>query len=181
MSGEPAGDDWVTVAVMLRPHGMHGMCRLKPLTRNPEDFLDAEPAKLKVRRNGRIEGELTFEEMELVDGGIIFARFAEIADRTAAERYVNCDLVIPESERWPLTEGYYVDHLVGLELRDTTGKRIGEVITGRDGAAHDYLAIRLDGAVWQGELLLPLIPQFVHKIDIEGKYAEVTIPEGLAD
>lgn len=182
MTGQPEADDWVAVAVMLRPHGMKGMCRLKPLTGYPDDLLDAAPEKLTVRRNGRIEDTLTVEELELHEGGIIFARFTEIPDRTAADRYVNCDLVIRESERWELAEGeYYIDHLVNLELRDASGKRIGTVVSAQEGAAHNYLVIRLDSAPWQGEVLLPLIPQFVHRIDVKAKFAEATIPEGLVD
>lgn len=182
MSKPDAGGDWVAVAVMLRPHGMHGVCRLKTLTRTPDDFLDAAPEKLRLRRNGRLEGELTVEELSIMDSGIVHARFSEVADRTAAERLTNCDLVIPESERWELPEGeYYADHLAGLELRDAAGRKIGTVVGADEGAAHDYLVLRLDDAKTKGNLLLPLVPQFVHKVDVRGGFVEATIPEGLAD
>jgi len=182
MSAPQSGEDWVAVAVMLRPHGMHGICRVKTLTRTPDDFLDAPVETLRVRRNGKLEGELTIEEMELMDSGIVHVRFAGINDRTAAEKLTNCDLVIPEGERWELPEGeYYADHLAGLELRDATGRTIGTVVGADEGAAHDYLVLRLDDAKNRGNVLLPMVPQFVHKVDVKGGYVQATIPEGLAD
>ncbi len=174
-------DDWVTIAVILRPHGLRGVFRLKALTRTPEDLVEAPLEELRVRRNGRLAEELVLTEARVMENGIIQARFEGINDRTAAEKFTNCELVIPESERWELPDGeYYIDELSGLEARSSeTGEKIGTVKTAREGAAHDYLVLKLDGV--PEETLLPIIPQFVSRVSVAEGFAEVTIPEGLTD
>ncbi len=177
----PNQDDWVAVAAVLRPHGLRGVFRLKPLTRAPEDFLEAPLENLRVRRSGRVAEELKLVESRLVGNGLIHATFEGISDRTTAEKFVNCELVIPEADRWELPEGeYYIDDFAGLEVRDSgSGEPLGTVKTAREGAAHDYLVLKLAGVA--EETLLPILPQFVQRVDIAGGFVEVTIPEGLTD
>ncbi len=174
-------DSWVAVARVLRPHGLRGTFRLKPLTRDLDDLLEAPVRTFHVRRGSTIEGTLTVDSMKLAKD-VILAKFQNIKDRSEAEKYINTDLVISEAERWDLPDGqYYIDHLEGIDVRDAkTGQVIGKVKTAREGAAHDYLVLELE-AVPGKETLLPIHPEFVKRIDIGGKFAEVTIPEGLLD
>ncbi|MBI5155138.1 16S rRNA processing protein RimM [Candidatus Poribacteria bacterium] len=181
MSTGPSGSPWVAVARVLRPHGLRGIMRLQPLTGNPADLLENELPQLRFRRGDDIIGEAKLVKGD-IHGGILFAQFEGIGDRSAAERFTNCDLVIPESDRWPLPEGtYYMDDLAGLEAREAgTGRVLGRVAAAREGAAHDYLELDLETAPGKATLL-PLIPLYVPRVDIAGRFVEVVIPEGLLD
>jgi len=155
--------------------------RLKPLTRDPADFLEIEAKVFRLRRGGKIEGELTLEGAEL-RGDLIYAEFTEVPDRTAAERFTNCDLVIREEERWELPPGsYWFDDLPGLIVLDAeSGDELGVVTAGREGPANDYLVLDLKAAAGK-ETLLPLIPRFVPEVDIAARRVRVLIPPGLLD
>lgn len=176
-----SGEDWVAVAVVMRPHGLQGLMRLRPLTKSPGELIEAGVRRFHVRRQSRIEASLTLLDAQM-SGDLVLARFQGIDDRETAQKYVNCELVIREVERWSLPPGsYYVDHLAGLEVLDhRTGRLLGRIKTAQEGAAHDYLVLDLEAAPG-ADTLLPLIPQFVPRVDIEGGRVEITLPEGLLD
>jgi 16S rRNA processing protein RimM len=178
---QPAQDDpWVVVAVVMRPHGLRGTFRLKTLMRDPEEFLDIPVKTFKVRRGRRIEGELTLAGAE-VRNGVVHAWFDGIDDRSAAELFVNAELVIHEDDRWEAPEGsYYVDDLTGLEVRDAeSGEVLGRVSTAIEGPAHDYLVLDITGAKAR-ETYLPIDPAFLAEVNVAG-FVRVRIPEGLVD
>lgn len=181
----PAGpghdDPWVAVAKILRPHGLDGMLRLHPFSRDPEDLLDPPVRAFHVRRGDRILGPFEWIEGRMHQG-IILARLKGIADRTAAEALTNGELVVREEEFWQPPEGHYYIHLLrGLEVRDAgTAEVLGTVRDAKEGGAHDYLILDLPSAHRKG-VMLPLIPQYVPRIDLEGGFVEVLIPEGLLE
>lgn len=171
-------DHWVLVAKILRPHGLRGTFRLKPETRSPQDLVDCPIEKFYIRQNGKIVQELTKISAK-IHKDLVQMKFKEISDRTGAEKFVNNELVIEESERWDLPEGeYYVDDLVGLTIRNNQNEDIGKVVSAQEGTAHDYLQIELSNFENQ-KALLPLIPEFVLKVNLEEKYVNLDIPEGL--
>jgi 16S rRNA processing protein RimM len=181
-SADGTPGDWVAVAVVMRPHGLRGTMRLKPLTRSAEELAEAPVRQFAVRsQQGRIIARLTAEEL-WVREGIVMANFEQVTDRTTAEQYTNMDLVIAESDLWELgEEEYYVNQLEGLEVRDAvTGQPLGIVRTAQEGAAHDYLVLRLDHVPGR-DTLLPLIPQFVPRVSISEGRVEVVIPPGLVE
>lgn len=74
-------------------------------------------------------------------GGAI-ARFAEVADRTAAEKLRGTLLTVPRSALPPLAEGeYYHADLIGLPAVSTEGEELGEVIAVDNFGAGDVLEI----------------------------------------
>ena len=182
--GNPSGDDWVAVAIFQRPHGLRGTTRVRPLTRSLADFLDMPNRTFAVRRLGRVNEaeQLTIDWMEPDAEDTVRVKFKEIGDRTEAEHYTNAELLIRESERWEIDEGqYWLDDLAGLEIRDAeTDARLGVVSHATDGIAHDYLVLKLDAAPGR-ETLLPLVPEFVHDVDLENRIIRLAIPAGLLD
>lgn len=180
-SGQDAGQAWVVVAQVMRPHGLRGTLRLKPLTRSAEELVDAPVESYHVRLGRRLLGPYRVDEM-WVSGGTVHARFEGIDDRTAAEALTTGELVVPSDQLWPAPpDSFYIHDLEGLEVRDAdSGARLGTVRTAREGTAHDYLVLDLEAAPGQ-EVLLPLLPQFVPDLDPARRVATVRIPEGLVD
>ena len=181
MTAPPPGDDWVVVAVFQRPHGLRGETRLRPLTRDPGELLDAPVRRFQVRRAGALGEVLTLRGARLHEG-LVYATFDEVSSRTEAERLTNAELVVPESQLWAPPEGaHYVYQLEGLEARDAdTGQRLGVVATAREGAAQDVLVLRLDAAPGR-EVLLPIVEELVPEVSVPGGFVRVRIPEGLAE
>lgn len=182
--GTSKGDDWVVVAIFQRPHGLRGTTRVRPLTRDVEDFMAMPNRTFSVRRNGRVDDaeRLTIDWMEPDAESTVRVKFREIGDRTDAERYTNAELVIRESERWAIDEGeYWLDDLAGLRIvDDKTNAALGVVSRATDGIAHDYLVLRLDAAPGK-DTLLPLVPEFVRDVNLEEGIVRLSIPDGLLD
>lgn len=122
----------VVLAVITGAHGLGGEVRLKLFGEGPD--------ALK-RYKGFNGGTLTLKAIKPVKGGAI-ARFAEIADRTAAERARGTDITVPRSALPPLGEGEYYHHdLIGLPAVSTSGEVLGTVVLVENFGAGDILEI----------------------------------------
>jgi 16S rRNA processing protein RimM len=175
-------DSWVALAYVLRPHGLGGALILKPLTRTPDEFIEAPIERVHVRLRGRIIEALTITEMGL-HKGLPLVHFAEIPDRTAAEALCGTQLVIREEDRWELEEGqFYHDELVGLEVTDLqSGRLLGKVLRVMDGAAHDFLVLQHPDFPSR-ELLVPFINGLtIEAVDLEARTVRARLPEGLLE
>ena len=130
-----AGSDKpVTLAVVTGAHGVQGEVRLKLFT---EDL-----AGLK-RHKSFNDGKLTPSGIRPNKGGAI-ARFAEIADRNAAEALRGIELTVPRSALPALEEDeYYHVDLIGKPCTALDGKAIGTVIAVEDFGAGDLIEIDL--------------------------------------
>ena len=122
----------VTLAVIIGAHGVGGEVRLKI-------FADsANSLKAHKSFNG---GTLTLKSLRNGSNGAI-ARFAEIPDRTAAERLRGTELTVPRDALPPLAEGeYYHTDLIGLPCASTDSTDLGRVVAVEDFGAGDILEI----------------------------------------
>lgn len=122
----------VTLAVIIGAHGVTGEVRLKLFAENVESL------KAHKRFN---DGALTLKSVRDGPNGAI-ARFAEIADRTAAERMRGTELTIPRDALPPLAEGeYYHADLIGLPAVSTDGEALGTVVAVENFGAGDVIEI----------------------------------------
>jgi 16S rRNA processing protein RimM len=122
----------VVLAVITGAHGLGGEVRLKLFGEGPD--------ALK-RYKGFNGGTLTLKAIKPVKGGAI-ARFAEIADRTAAERARGTEITVPRSALPPLGDGEYYHHdLIGLPAVSTSGETLGTVVLVENFGAGDILEI----------------------------------------
>ncbi|RJT24986.1 16S rRNA processing protein RimM [Chakrabartia godavariana] len=139
----------VTLAVIIGAHGVAGEVRLKLFT----DTVDS----LKAHKtfNG---GALTLKSVRAGTNGAI-ARFAEIADRTAAEAARGRELTVPRDALPPLADGeYYHTDLIGLPCVSAEGAAIGTCIAVENFGASDVLEIeRPDGKTF----MVPMTPAAV--------------------
>jgi 16S rRNA processing protein RimM len=155
----------VTLAVVTGAHGVAGEVRLKLFT--------GEVAGLKAHKsfNG---GALTITSVRAGTGGAI-ARFAEIADRTAAEKLRGTELTVPRDALPPLGEGeYYHTDLIGLPCISTEGGAVGTCIAVENFGASDVLEIeRPDGKTFMVPMNAPAVPEWSdERILIEAAFVQ---------
>ena len=126
-------DEQVALAAIAGAHGIGGEVRLK---------LFAESAdSLKRHKQVRV-GERLLTLAALKGDRTPIARFAEIADRTAAEALRGQLLTVPRSALPPLEEGeYYHADLIGLPCESAAGEPLGQVVAVEDFGAGDILEI----------------------------------------
>ena len=123
-------DRLVTLAVIIGAHGVTGEVRLKLFS---ED-LKAYPT---LQGGGRA---FTLKSIRPGSNGAV-ARFAEIADRNAAEALRGTELAVPRSALPPLDDGeYYHIDLIGLPCL-VDGQKIGTAVLVEDFGAGDVLEI----------------------------------------
>jgi 16S rRNA processing protein RimM len=147
-------DKPVTLAAVTGAHGVTGEVRLKLFG----EGLEALAAHKRFN-----EGSLTLARARDDGKGGAIARFAEVADRTAAEKLRGTALTVPRSALPPLGEGeYYHADLIGLEAVSDTGEPLGPVVAVENFGAGDILEIeRPDGR----RFMVPMTPVAVPEWD----------------
>lgn len=128
----------VTLAAVTGAHGVTGEVRLKLFGENR--------AALQAYRDFNA-GALTLEKLRDDGKGGAIARFAQVADRNAAEALRGTLLTVPRSALPPLEDGeYYHADLIGLRAISTGGEELGVCVAVENFGAGDVIEIeRSDG------------------------------------
>lgn len=157
----------VTLAVIIGAHGVTGEVRLKLL---------GEGVGALKRYRAFNDSALTLEKLKDDGKGGAIARFAEVADRTVAEKLRGTALTIPRSALPPLAEGeYYHADLIGLPAVSTTGEALGACIAVENYGAGDVLEIeRPNGKRFMVPMREEAVPEWsdLRGLVIDAAYAE---------
>lgn len=143
----------VALAAITGAHGVTGEVRLKLL---------GEGVEALARHERFNEGGLTLTKIRPDGKGGAVARFAEVADRTAAEALRGTVLSVARSALPPLAEGefYYAD-LIGLPVVSDAGAAIGHVHAIENFGASDILEIeKRDGKRFMVPLTEQAVPEW---------------------
>lgn len=143
----------VTLAAVAGAHGITGEVRLKLFA----DSIDSLKRHKTFVAGNRV---LTLTSLRPDKIGAV-ARFAEIADRNAAENLRGTLLTIDRAQLPPLAEGeYYHADIIGLAVVTTTGEAIGTVIAIENYNAGDILEIAYpDGKTVMVPFRPPAVPE----------------------
>lgn len=152
------GGRQVTLAAIIGAHGVAGEVRLKLFAEAPES-LKAYGAFMA---GGRA---LTLKAIRPGPNGAV-ARFAEIADRNAAEALRGTPLTVARSALPPLAEGeYYHVDLIDLPVFAASGAAVGKIAGVENFGAGDLIdVLRAEGPT----VLVPM-----HAVTLEGDRAIV--------
>ncbi|WP_121118012.1 ribosome maturation factor RimM [Croceibacterium ferulae] len=146
----------IVLAVITGAHGVTGDVRLKL-------FGEGFPT-LKAHKtfNG---GALTVTALRDDGKGGAVARFAEVADRNAAEALRGTLLSVPREHLPPLAEGeYYHADLLGLAVVAEDGEPLGTVVAVENYGAGDIIEVeRPDGK----RFMVPMRPEAVPEWNAE--------------
>lgn len=142
----PPTEAEVTLAVVIGAHGLNGQVRLKVFAEDIGTYKSFN------------RGTLTLKSATPGNNGTI-ARFAEVADRTAAEALRGTELTVPRAALPALGEGeYYHADLIGLPVISSTGDAIGRVVLIDNFGAGDVLEIERDAGK---RFMVPMNPDAV--------------------
>lgn len=164
-------DKPVTLAAITGAHGVTGEVRLK--------LFGEGVGALKAFRAFN-DSALTVQKLRDDGKGGAVARFAEVADRNAAEALRGTLLTVRRSQLPPLAEGeYYHADLIGLECMSTAGELLGTCIAVENYGAGDVLEIRRPagedgkpGKTFMVPMRLEAVPEWGDRIIVEAAYAE---------
>ncbi len=161
-TGDPA--TLVTVGRISGVHGIRGWVKVFSYTDPRENVLSYPEWWLTRGRERRV--------FRVRDGGsagrTIVATLESIEDRDAAQEWIGAEIAVERSRLPDPGEGqYYWADLVGLEVRDSRGERLGRVERMLETGAHDVMVVGRE----EGEdLLIPFV--------VDGIVQAVCLEEG---
>jgi 16S rRNA processing protein RimM len=104
-----------------------------------------------------------------------------VDDATGAARLRGRGVKVLEQEAPELPPGeHYSASLVGMEVRDESGRELGRVRDVVPTGGADLLVVEATGTT-AGELLIPMAEEIVEQIDREGCLIRVRLPDGLEE
>ncbi len=159
-----AGDDtspWVRVAVIGRPHGVHGELRVWP--DNPASTLLFEDIPLRLHHEGKPPRPITIDAIRDT-GDALLVMFAGVADREGAATLTHGALEVPRDVLPQLEDGefYHIDVIGAAVLDADTGAHLGTVKAFTETSV-DVLVV----ATERGEVLVPILADIVPSIGEE--------------
>lgn len=161
----------VTLAAVIGAHGVTGEVRLK---------LFGEGVATLKRFRAFNDSGLTLAKLRDDGKGGAIARFAEVTDRSAAERLRGTALTVPRAVLPPLEDGeYYHADLIGLAAVSAAGEALGTCVAVENYGAGDVLEIErpsLDGK--PGKRFM--VPMHVQAVP-EWNEDRLVVAEGWAD
>lgn len=168
-------DKPVQMAVIGAPHGVKGELRVKTFTADPLALGDYGPL---TSEDGR-----TFTVAAIRPAkNIVVVRFKEVTTREQAEAVNGVALYVDRSvlpdEELDEEEFFHAD-LIGLEIRDDTGAKIGKVIAIQNFGGGDILEANLSG---RRSVMIPFTLAAIPEVSVSGGYIRIdSVAAGLVD
>jgi 16S rRNA processing protein RimM len=153
------------LAAIAGAHGVAGEVRLK---------LFGEGVESLKRFRAFNDSSLTLTKLRDDAKGGAIARFAEVADRNAAEALRGTTLTVPRSALPPLEDGeYYHADLIGLTAVSTTGEALGTCVAVDNFGAGDVLEIeRPNGKRFMVPMNVEAVPEWGERLLIDARFVE---------
>jgi 16S rRNA processing protein RimM len=183
----PEQSSGVTVALVVRPHGVRGEVACDIYTDFPERL---ETLKFAELWDSRGDGKNAARRVGVrkcwlshSHGGQAIFHFDGVDSMDAAKKLVGLEVQVPRDQRVQLPAGsHYISDLVGCKVVERGGAEIGVVsdvqAAGETVVGTPNLEVKCtDGS----ELLIPLAEDICVAIDTEKRVIEVVLPEGLRD
>ena len=171
MSGSPVAgapaDRRITLAAVAGAHGIRGEVRLKLFG----DGVDGLTRFAAFDAAGRT---LTLKAARDDGKGGAIARFAEVADRTAAEGLRGTVLTVPRDALPPLEPGeFYHADVIGLPVVDTEGVAVGTVIAVENFGAGDILEIeKPDRRTFMVPMTPAAVPEIGERVVVDAAFVD---------
>ncbi len=164
----------ITLGDIVATHGVAGWVRLRLF--NPDGRTLYSSARVELTRG---ESRLSVDVVQAKPHrGLALLKLRGIDDMDAARELVGYRLSVPGERLAPLgTSEYYYAEVVGFEVRDADGGRVGTVtrIWAKQGG--DLLVVA--GA--EREHLVPAVPEVIRQIDVVERTITIDPPDGLLD
>ena len=118
------------------------------------------------------------ENSSLHKNDFLRVQFEDVDSEEEADSILNCDVYLPLS-MLPKLEGnkFYFHEVIGFEIEDKRLGVFGKIVSINDSSAQPLFEV-VNGTV---EILVPMIDQFLVKIDRENKKVVMDLPEGLVE
>ncbi len=168
-------EDCFYLGKIVKKYSFKGEVVLKMDTDEPDIYENLDAVFLDLGKN-----LLPFfiEESLLQKGNQLRIRFEDVNNEADADAILKTDVYLPLN-LLPKLEGdkFYFHEIIGFDLEDVNFGIVGKITSINDKTAQDLFVIEKDG----NEILIPMIDDFIKKIDRKNKKVIVETPEGLIE
>ena len=117
-------------------------------------------------------------ESSLHKNDFLRVKFEDVATEADADAIMGSELYLPLSFLPKLSgDKFYYHEVIGFEIEDQRLGVVGKIVSINDSTAQPLFEV-LNGEV---EMLVPMIDQFLVKIDRENKKVVMNLPDGLIE
>ena len=167
-------ENFRAIGKVVAAHGLQGTLKIVSLSDFDERFDALEWVFLQVE--GREPARYKVVDVRF-SSRYVLLKLDGLTRREQAEELREAELLVPESERWPLPPNrYYVSELIGLQAVGLDETMLGSVTDVICSGAQDILVV--DGP--HGELLIPIVDEWVSEVDIAAGEVRIVNWQGLA-
>ena len=144
-------------------------------TDEPELYEDMESVFVEFNKN---LVPFFIENSNLHKSDFLRVKFEDVDDEAEADSIMGCEIYLPLN-MLPKLEGnkFYFHEVIGFEIEDLRLGIFGKIVSINDTSAQPLFEV-INGNV---EILIPMIDQFLVKIDRENKKVIMDLPEGLVE
>lgn len=160
--------DLIEVGQIVNTHGVRGELKVQPWCDVPEQFLDFTTLYL--------DGQPVQPESVRLHKGTVLLMLSGVDDMDAALHLKNKTLSVHRADLH-LPEGRYLNaELIGLTVLDAvTGAEVGTIRDVLIYPANNVLVVR-----GEKEYLIPAVPAFIEKTDLDAGTMTIRMMKGLA-
>jgi len=167
-------DELVLIGVIIKPHGLLGEVKVKPLTDFPSRFQELKRVFLLPKEGESYPLTVTWAN---VLPKMILVRFAEINDINAAEKLVGCEMAVPRGEGVQLpSDSDYLFELIGMRVVLSHCDSVGTVVDVQSSPAQYLLIVNTTD---QRQVLVPFVNEIVTAVSLETRQITVVDLPGL--
>jgi 16S rRNA processing protein RimM len=167
----------VAVGEVLRPYGLQGEVKVRPLTDRPDErFRGLRHCVLwEPDRDRREECRIASSRF---DGTTAFVRMEGVESPEAARRFQGLLLAVRRDDALPLEEGrFYPWQLEGAAVETRDGRPVGRFVRVESGV-QDLWVVEDDA---HRQRLIPAVPSIVVEVSVADRRIVIDPPEGLLD
>lgn len=167
-------DDYFRVGNIVRVHGIKGNVIVHLDVDHPDRYKKVKAVFLE--KDGLLLS--TKVRSSSLNGTLLNLSLEGCNDRNAAEELIYKEVFLPLSELpAPGDKQVYLHEAVGMTVVDEKAGRLGVIVKVFDYPEQPVAAVDLR----PGELLFPLIAEFIRKVDRDSRELHVSLPDGLVD
>lgn len=160
---------------IVKKHSFKGEVVIKLDTDEPDLYGNLESVFVELGNN---LVPFFIEKSSLSKGTMLRVKFEGVDSEQDAEAILRSGIYLPLTFLPKLTGNkFYFHEVIGFIIKDTSFGNVGIITNINDTAAQPLFEIDRDGI----EVFIPMIDDFIKKVDRENKTIEVETPEGLID
>jgi 16S rRNA processing protein RimM len=151
---------------IVNTHGIRGELRIQPWADSPEFlkgfrylYIDEKPFELLAARAHK---------------SFLIVQFKDVADVSAAMVLKNKVVSIDRAEAKLPKGGFFIQDLIGASVVDGTGKELGRLDDVLELPANRVYVVK-----GEREILIPAVPEFILKTDVDAGLVTVRLIDGM--